>query len=228
MEILAASPQKRSKTVPNGTLIDDRRRTAKRVTRLLMVPLFILQVFAFHGKASATEGVDLFPSSYTVGAGGSVKMYIYESDGSVITNVGEIPAYRTANGAASGQYPTESDISGSTILVGYVAIDRIVITPNDGYSVDNVTIGSHSMGSILSYKFMGSGTPSFVGQSFNVSFKSDTATPTVPAPTPVSSTDSSPTVDTTSDSTTSDPVTSTGTSTAKTSTSTTTKTPVVA
>ncbi len=148
----------------------------------------IVILFSILSTSTTNAGVAVQGSSYTISAGGSVKMYIEKSPDFRVT-CSSVVESRVITGDATGQYPSMSDLNANNcddlIVIGdpdalgeegIISINRIEITPAANYSIESLIVDGANKGSVSSYTFGG-------GQhTFFVTFKTvaQDETPTVP------------------------------------------------
>lgn len=114
--------------------------------------------YASENTAAVNDGM-IYPSSYAVGSGGSVKMTASWSDGAVVSGKDKdlLPDY-TITGPDTGRFPDDlrMDIE---VTGGSVYLKRIEITPAAGSRVESVLIKEGpdgewiQKGKITSYEF---------------------------------------------------------------------------
>jgi hypothetical protein len=141
-----------------------KRGTFSRVLAFIQAVVFVGLLLTAGGTACAeslsSEDKPVYPSTYSVGKGGRVTMFVHASDDLAISGVD--PAVFTSGftvyGFASGEYPDDEDPQ-IIITKGHISLDRIEIVPDKGYSIDNVMVKEGDaenwsyMGKIATYDF---------------------------------------------------------------------------
>lgn len=152
----------------------------------LFLATLLFSPVAFAGVTGIEGGLTV-SSSYTISAGGSVTMYLYQSGDIQLLNSNPLSLTVTATGQASGSYPTSADLNGNYITQGTVGLDRITISPASGYTIANLIVDGSSKGPLNAYDFVGNGP-----FTFTVSFAQEVVQ-TPPPEIPVTTTPDPPT-----------------------------------
>jgi hypothetical protein len=123
------------------------------------------------GDGTTTYTATTYSSNYSIAAGGSVTMYLYKSADCLLLaseSCDTIPSSTIFSGSTNGKYP----IHNTSFMNGVMSLDKISISPNSGYSIEELIVNGSSKGAVTSFDFQGESEFNFI-----VNFKQDSTTP---------------------------------------------------